>query len=303
MKKTDAAVSLAAGGALEERKEAGVLMVMDFESDAGAGFEEADQSSYAIPFIKLLQSMSKQCKKLDGNYIKGAEEGMYYNSVTSELYDGTVGLFFIPCHFRRKFIEYTGTQDEKGVYVREYTAEEGEKILPTCIPDAKNNLRIPNTQGAAGNGNILTDVREHYVILLHPDTGMPMKTLISLASSQIKVSKQFMSRSAQLKRNPIQKNPDACFSHVYRLTSIPQVKDSFSYFGNKIEHVSGLEASGEQVPFLLSPEAQMYVYREAKDFNELVRSGKVELDKSGYQSADDASGVPECDTVGGDEKF
>ena len=49
-------------------------MMEDFAADSGSGFEETNSSSFAIPMLKLLAAMSKQCKKGTAEYIKGAEE-------------------------------------------------------------------------------------------------------------------------------------------------------------------------------------------------------------------------------------
>jgi hypothetical protein len=48
--------------------------VIDFTADAGAGFEDADSSSFALPFLRILQAISPQAKKQNPKYIEGAEE-------------------------------------------------------------------------------------------------------------------------------------------------------------------------------------------------------------------------------------
>lgn len=53
-----------------------VPIVYDSEMlSQGTGLEEAGVGDYAIPFLRVLQSMSPQLKKSDGQYIQGAEEG------------------------------------------------------------------------------------------------------------------------------------------------------------------------------------------------------------------------------------
>ena len=78
--------------ALKKKEEAALpaMMAESFAADAGSGFENADKDSYAIPFIKLLQSMSPQCKKSNGAYIQGAEEGMLFNTVTEEAHESAL---------------------------------------------------------------------------------------------------------------------------------------------------------------------------------------------------------------------
>ena len=77
---------------------------LNYSADAGSGFEETSQESYAIPFLSILQSGSPQVKKSDGAYIKGAEEGMLIDSVTQTLFAD--GVEVIPCHYTQRFIEW-----------------------------------------------------------------------------------------------------------------------------------------------------------------------------------------------------
>ena len=55
--------------------------VIPFDDDMlsqGTGLEEATADDYAIPFLRILQSMSPQLKKSDGKFIAGAEEGSFF---------------------------------------------------------------------------------------------------------------------------------------------------------------------------------------------------------------------------------
>jgi len=128
--------------------------VVDFSQDADQGFEEADSDAYSIPFVRILQSGSPQCKKSDGAYIAGAEEGMLLNVATNSLMDS---IRVIPCHYRRTFVEWV-PQDQGGGFVAEFTADAGKELALTLDED----YRLPN-------GHELTDTRMHYCI--DADTG------------------------------------------------------------------------------------------------------------------------------------
>ena len=52
--------------------------------DQGKGLAAVDMESTAIPFLKILSSMSPQTKKQKSEYVEGAEEGMIFNTVTEE---------------------------------------------------------------------------------------------------------------------------------------------------------------------------------------------------------------------------
>jgi len=57
------------------------------QTGEAVGNENLDGSALAIPYISLLQSLSKPCTKGDSQYVKGAEAGMFFNSVTKEFGD------------------------------------------------------------------------------------------------------------------------------------------------------------------------------------------------------------------------
>lgn len=236
------------------KEEAGVPVSLAemYEADADAGFEEADGASYAIPFLRVLQAMSPQCKKSDGAYIKGAEEGMFINTVNNQLFDGVEdGVTVIPCHYRRKYIEWSGTLQEGGGYIREYDVAEGEAVLRKCTRDSDGNDRIE------GGQHILVDVREHYCLLVKPD-GSFEPILLSMGSTQIKKSKKWMSLMQGLK---IGDHTAPMFSQKYHITTVPETKDSFSWFGLKIEHAGQV--------------TEVRLYQAAKAFRDMVKSGTV----------------------------
>lgn len=220
-----------------------------FMEGAGSGFEEADASAYAIPFIQILQSGSPQCKKSDGAYIKGAEEGMFYNTVTQELYDGDKGILVIPCHYSNRFIEWK-TRESGGGFV----AEHMPGTTPQTAKDDKNRDVLPN-------GNTLVDTRNHYVLLVKED-GTVEPALITMSSTQLKKSRQWMSKMQGIKLKHPQTGafvtaPMA--SRMYRLTTVPESNDKGSWFGFKTE----LEA-------VVQDRAQ---YQAALDFAAAVKSG------------------------------
>jgi hypothetical protein len=76
------------------------------EERAGEATENMGQDDYAMPFLALLQSGSPQVKKTDARYIEDAEEGFFFNTVEKTVYDPTDGLTFVPCAYRRSFVEW-----------------------------------------------------------------------------------------------------------------------------------------------------------------------------------------------------
>ena len=64
------------------KKQSGALATLDFVADSGMGLDNIDKADLALPFLKLLQSMSDETKKKHAKYVEGAEAGMFYNTVT-----------------------------------------------------------------------------------------------------------------------------------------------------------------------------------------------------------------------------
>lgn len=235
-----------------------------FAADAGSGFEEASASSYAIPFIQILQSGSPQCKRSDGAYIQGAEEGKFYNTVTQELYDGDTGILVIPCHFTNRFIEWK-TRESGGGFVAEHMPGTTE---PTTKDDKGRDV-LPN-------GHTLVDTRNHYVLLIKPD-GTFEPALITMSSTQLKKSRNWMSKmnGIKLKNAAGQFVTAPMASRIYRLTTVPEQNEKGSWFGFKTEIEAVVQDPGQ--------------YRAALEFAAAVKTGSA---KANMAQADGAAAEP-----------
>jgi len=234
--------------AVAVKEEAGALgAVIDFGADSGEGFEEADASSYAIPFLRVLQSLSPQCKKMDAAYVKGAEEGDFFNTVTEKIYKGEEGVIVVPCHYVHKFNAWAPRESGGGIKGT-YTPAEAANLHTT------QNERFQNV---LEDGSILTDTRDHYVIIVNPD-GNFEPALLTLSSTQMKKSKKWMSLMQGIR---IQGQVAPMFSQKYKLSPVSESNDKGSWTGIKIEHVGQVDS--------------IELYNAAKSFREMVRSGEA----------------------------
>jgi hypothetical protein len=242
-----------------------LAMQQQFESDSGAGFEEAGASAYAIPFLQILQSGSPQCKKSDGAYIKGAEEGMFYNTVTQEVYDSEKGVTVIPCHYTQRFNEWK-TRESGGGFVGVHLP--GEQ--PATEKDDKG-------RDVTSSGTTIVDTRNHYILIVGTD-GSLSPAVVSLTSTQQRKSKQWMSKMQGIKI----KNTAGVFqtapmmSRKYKLTTVPESNDKGSWFGIQTELVGIVEDPAE--------------YGEANAFRNAVRGGTA---APKYESTSEEGAVDE----------
>ena len=91
-----------------------------FEDDSNKGLENVKTESLALPILKLLQNSSGEAQKRNQNYVEGAEPGMFLNTVTRKIYDGSKGIQVIPCYYKLEFQEWadfgTGSGRPENIY-------------------------------------------------------------------------------------------------------------------------------------------------------------------------------------------
>lgn len=189
------------------------------EERAGEGQEDATQEDYAMPFLSLLQSGSPQCKKTDPRRVEGAEEGMFFNTVEKTVYDSDDGVRFIPCAYRRSFVEWKLREDGGG-FVGEFLP--GDE--PRTTTDEKN-------RDILDNGNELKDTRYVYGFVVNED-GTTDAAVIGMTRTQLKPSKAWFNlRAKNVWPDGVLRSkapPDYVWS--YRLKSVPQQKDDHSFW-------------------------------------------------------------------------
>lgn len=239
-----------------------VGQVLDFAADAGAGLEGADKASFAIPFIIVLQGQSPQLET-----IEGAKPGKFLNTITNELFDEVL---VVPCAYQRRFIRWS-PRASGGGYKGEYNPIEVEtgKVEGLQQLNGIYLMDVPNGAPAFDQKGLplydhLADTRNHFV-LFRSSSGAWQPALVSLASTQIKKSKRFMSRIQGLLAQDGQGrsfNPPS-FSHIYKMKSGKEENSKGSWYGVDID--------------LVEPIKDAELYASAKKFNQSVNSGAVEV--------------------------
>jgi hypothetical protein len=239
--------------ATAEEKETLPVASIDWEADAGAGIEQADADSYAIPMLKVLQSLSPQCDPDDG--IEGAKPGMLFNTVTNELYDGNEGISVLPCHFTHTFIEWV-PRSAGGGYVAEYGPT--DPVISTA-------QRSDGGRNVLPNGNELEDTRNHYCLMVVKDGDSISfdPFLMTFTVTQIPASKKWLTRIGNIRKRGKGGNlfNPPSFSHVYKITTVKRKNDQGTWYVPEVNMVGEVQDAD--------------LYMAAKDFYEKVKTGKV----------------------------
>lgn len=84
--------------------DAGALAAMDFGEHAGSGRENVTAADQAIPFLSVLQALSKVIAD-PTQKVAGAEPGMIMDSVTKQLYESVL---IVPVSTARVYVEWEG---------------------------------------------------------------------------------------------------------------------------------------------------------------------------------------------------
>lgn len=238
--------------AVTKKEKTDVAILVDMEKDKHAGFEETDKDSFAIPFILILQTNSPQVDPDSGVAIPKAKSGMFFNTVTEELFDGEKGLHIIPCHYKRSLINW---QDRKsgGGFIKEYPAN--DPIQNTTTKNEKGQDVLPD-------GTILVDTRNHFCLLLR-DKGITEAAIISMSSTQAKKSRKWMTRMStmQVAGSKGLFTPPM-FSQIWKITTVPESNEKGNWRGFQINHVRQVD--------------NVELYSKAKAFHALVQAGNVE---------------------------
>ena len=245
-----------------EKNTAGLPANM-FEDDAAKGLGKISQEDLALPFLKILGQLSPEVNKRDGKYVEGAEPGMIFNSVSGELYDGVKGIDVIPCFYKLEYIEWKDRGEGLGAPVAIY--DSSSDIMSKTKPDANYKDRLPN-------GNYIEKTASHFVIV---SGDSPSTALISMKSTQLKISRKWNSMMSGIKMNG--KNgmfTPASFSHIYKLKTTQMSNDKGTWFGWEVSKVG--------------PVTDQSLYSQAKSFSENISKGSVKA-KHGEDKPKDSS--------------
>ena len=251
-----------------EKKDSEVAVYDTDLLSEGTGLEEASSNDFAIPFLRVIQAMSPQLKKSDGKYIDGAGQGMLFNTVTNEVYDGDEGVLIIPCVYSKQWIEWVPRTQGGGFVSSDHDAS----ILEKCSRNEKKEYILDN-------GNEIKETAQYFSLIVN-DEAEPEQVLLSFASSQLGFSRRWnsMLRTARVKNAEGTSVLAPIFSYIYRVRTVEQSNDLGSWYGVTAERE-------KPTPIELA--------RLSLDFMKAAKGGSIVVkQESGSDAADDSEEIP-----------
>lgn len=237
-----------------------------YAEDAGNSFGKDD---LAIPFIRSLQTGSPQVNKRDPLYIEGAEEGMFINTVTSQLWPGEPGLIMVPVAYTPSYTEW---RPERKGFVKDYGAD--ASIL------SKTRKNDKNEDVLIDGGNVITRAGLYYVFIYDEITGAVLQAAFSLSSTALKVSRKWNTNIQSLSIKDKSNRPfnPAMFYMSYRVATQYEENDKGNWFTYDIKPFKPTVELG-----IMGPD----VYMAARKFKQMVTEGVVQVKHE--QQQDDAA--------------
>jgi len=230
-------------------------MVME---DEGAGTEDMSTRDMAIPRLTILQSGSPQIKKREATYIDGAEEGMIFDTVGEVLFSGEDGIILIPVAYRRTNLEWIPRENGGGL-----AGDHGpdDSIFNGCTKNDKKQL-------VNAEGNVISPTAEYFILLHNPETGDTLPYVLSMSSTQLKVSRKWNTAMNMLRVPNPSTGAQICppmFYKSYNFTTVPESNDAGTWFGWKVE-------PGKET---LNLENGTDIYLMARALRESVKEGRA----------------------------
>lgn len=255
-------------------KQETALSVLDDDillEDSGQGMEAMTASDFTIPYFGILQSLSPQVKKNDPAYIKGAEEGMFYNTATGKVYSGEEGVLLIPVFYMKRYVEW-GLREKGGGLAKDW--QDDPSNMDRCTKDDRGRMVTPE-------GTQMVQTGTYYVLVVDPKTGEYERAIIAMSSTMLKQARKWNNLMSAVRAvNP--KTGDrfipASWYMSYKATSVPDSNEKGSWMTWKIEYAENT----------VSLSNGREIYLDARDFHSSIKSGTVKAaapaDESGHAS-------------------
>ena len=164
------------------------------------GNENVSSEHISVPRVKLLQKMNNEVDPNHSEYIEGAKEGDFINTVTGENYGSS--MYVVNVHFKEEFVVWKKREKGGGLIGNFLTRKEAEEYL--------------TDNGLEADEYDITQTQIHTLLRLDDETSevSDIPFLFDCASSKLKVSREWNTK--------IMKQGGDRFSYLWKMSSVPQ---------------------------------------------------------------------------------
>jgi hypothetical protein len=227
-------------------KQAAAPIVLDADA-AGQGFEAPKMSEQLTPFLRVLESNSKQLKPNQAIYVPGATQGMLLNTATSEFYPGDSGIEWVAVHRSSHYGEWTPIDDGGGFHG---IKQDDDPEVTALLRKHGRFKALPTERGTE-----LVQAMQLFVLYapeLTPDMGEAevQRALLSFQSTKIPAYQRWFMQASRI-RYPTADGKlvqPAMWQHIYRVTTIPVSRGGYDYYGLVIGLAKGNDPAASFVP-------------------------------------------------------
>jgi hypothetical protein len=203
----------------------------DFFAEGGGGLSDFQQSDFLIPYVRIIQALSKELQRNHAKFIQGAAQGMFVNSATRKLYDGEkTGILAVPVGFGHRYMAWRPNNAGPAY-------DMGDDAT-------KFNSIEPNDEGKRidSEGNELTDALQFFTLLVNPETFEWEVAVLNFSGVQAKKGRGWATTiNNRMERFPVGHpkagqlfRPNIWF-YAYKITTVPESNDKGSWYGFSIE--------------------------------------------------------------------
>ncbi len=253
-----------AGAAVALADEKTALALADEFFGTDDSLNDFAQGDFLVPYLRILQSLSKELQKGHQKFIKGSESGQIINSATKQLWDGEEGFYLIPIAFSHR---YQAWRPNNGGPADDYGSD-----------DAVYKSIAPNDKGKRVNseGCEVTDANQYFVFIVNPKTGDYEMGVVSMSGSQAKKARSWNSQIANRKING---KSVPMFAFAYKVTTVAESNEQGNWYGWSID-------GSESVPVPAIPNARQ-ILEDAKSTRERIAAGEIKTQAAENFEGDD----------------
>lgn len=225
------------------------------------GSESVTLDDLTIPRVDIIQDLSPQHKKSKPEYIEGAEAGMMFNSVSSELYGKSV--LFVPVFMRKEWIIWGDRQKNHEGFFGAYPSE------------AEANAALAEREDADKCEVVKTDQQFGLIVDSDssPEDPKVSEVVVSMSKSKLKISRKLNSI--------IQMTEEDRFARLYELSVVDaQNAQNQDYYNFNVRQLG------------FCPEA---LYNKAEAMYKAISSGERDVNREYENSAEEAPSEAESE--------